>query len=183
MRRLAAIVFSLLFASTAFAQQKNSLSVFYSNPSFWWTSGYGGHSEGGVGLAVSHAFSPSFSTELSVARERYTLLRSVSGAPPYRLTTVHVMPIDAMAKYHFLTESRWKPYAGLGLRYASTNEVGRGQYTIFRTPSFNPEVSGGVVFQLRPRIGLVVDAKQLIGTHDLHSDPAFKVSAGFHWRF
>lgn len=187
MKRLAAILATALVASAAFAQQKNTLSAFYSNPSLFLHSGYGGRPEGGIGLAIDHAFSPVFSVELAVADERYTLLRSsavVNGIPTFQTRNVRVFPFDATANYHFFTDSRWKPYAGLGLRYVSTQEIGRGQFNpAYRMYSLDPEVVGGVLFQFRPHLGLVLDAKQLIGNRDLHSDPAFKMSAGFHWRF
>lgn len=187
MKRFAAMLVTALVASTAFAQQKNSMSVFYSNPSLFLNSGYGGRPDGGVGLAIDHAFSPVFSVEVAVADERYTLLRSsgaVNGFPTFQTKSVRVFPFDATAKYHFFTDSRWKPYAGLGLRYVSTQEAGGGRFIPgYRMYSLDPEVAGGVVFQFRPHLGLVLDAKQLLGNRDMRSDPAFKLSAGFHWRF
>src|SRR6266540_2101654 len=97
MRRVAAILFAFLLASTAFGQQKNAFSVFYNDPSYWFSSSSGGHAEGGVGVAVSHAFSPIFSTELSIARESYTLFanQTVSnGMISYDRVSVRTTPID-----------------------------------------------------------------------------------------
>jgi len=187
MRRVAAILFAFLLASTAFGQQKNAFSVFYNDPSYWFSSSSGGHAEGGVGVAVSHAFSPIFSTELSIARESYTLFanQAVSnGMISYDRVSVRTTPIDATARYHFVNATRWKPYIGGGLRYVDTHEIGRGTFSpryTFR--SVESEIVGGVVFQIRPRIGLIFDGKQLIGNHSLHSDPSFKGSIGFNWRF
>src|SRR5205085_2414015 len=51
-------------------------SIFYSNPSLFFQSGLGGRPEGGLGLAIDHAFSPVLCVEVAIADERYTLLRS-----------------------------------------------------------------------------------------------------------
>lgn len=186
MRIWATLLFTVLVASTAFAQPRNSFSVFYNGAQPWGNTGFR-FIEGGPGLAFNHAFSPVFSMELSAARENYTIARErtiVDGTAVFTsFATTHTYPIDLSAQYHFTTDTRWKPYGGLGLRYASTHEV-NGVLSRTTTYYLSPEVSGGVVFQLRPRFGFLLDAKELIGNdNNKHSNPSFKASAGLSWRF
>jgi len=186
MRKSALILTFLLMVPGAYAQQKNGLSAFLSYPSGWGGTNSGLHIEGGFGVAFSHTFSPLFSVEASLSQERYTLFRQTpvsDGAFRYDQVSVRTNPFDITGRYHFQTEGRWRPYVGAGARYVSTNEVGRGGFSTYRLFRLEPEVSGGVVFQLRPHAGIVFDAKQLIGNNNLRSDPAFKPSIGFRWTF
>jgi outer membrane protein W len=95
-------------------------------------------------------------------------------------------PIDATVSYHFLNETRWKPYLGAGLRYVSETLRGTipgGDYR-FTTRTVEPEISGGLTFQFTPRLGLRFDAKQVIGRNDrVVADPALKGYVGLSLRF
>ncbi len=69
------------------------------------------------------------------------------------------------------------------MRWVNIHEFARGAFTSYTSLRVDPEISGGVVFQLRPHLGVLFDAKQLIGNNSLRSDPGFKASIGLHWRF
>jgi outer membrane protein W len=193
MRKTVVVAISLLFVvASAFAQQSsrsNSVSVFISDPSLGWTKTEGTSASAGYGLALDHMFTNRFSVELSLTRQReaysFTSIGG-NGAAIRTTTTDTAYPFDAVASYHFLTDSRWRPYVGAGLRYVS--ETYRGQSTLgaygVTMHQVDPELAAGVIFQLRPSLGLRFDAKQVIGsTRSDRVDRAFKASVGLAFRF
>jgi outer membrane protein W len=194
MRKSMVVAASLLFvAAQAFSQQpnrSNSVSVFISDLSVFHSSTYGTRVDAGYGASFDHMFSSRFSGELSVTSQSFRSVVTTFGPSGVATRTTfsdRSYPIDATASYHFLTDSRWKPYVGGGLRYVSSTfhsgpAFGNGEFT---TRSVDPEVSGGVTFQFRPSIGLRFDAKQIIGTNSrsVAGDPDFKASLGLSFRF
>jgi outer membrane protein W len=194
MRKSIVIAASLLFVVTsAFAQQpnhSNSVSVFVSDLSIFHSSTYGTRVDAGYGLSFDHMFSNRVSGELSVTSQRFRSFATIPG-PADQPTTVSFSdrsyPIDANVSYHFLTDSRWKPYVGAGLRYVSDTLHSGGSFGVheFTSRSVDPEVSGGVTFQFKPAFGLRFDAKQIIGSSNRSygSDPDFKASVGLSFRF
>ena len=186
MHRLAVITAVLLLLSVpAVAQQSrdNSLSVFVSDPSFS-ASGHQTNLEGGFGVAISRMFSDRFSVELSAASESHRTVRSVltDGVVSFQSLRVWTHPVDVTARYHFLTDGRWKPYVGTGMRYVTVrNSYSNGRESDLRM--IEGELSGGVVFQVRPELGIFFDAKQVLGSGSNRADPAFKPSLGLSWRF
>lgn len=173
MRNLSIVVIALLFVcAAAFAQEKpNTLHVFITNPGVGWSSGGGTDWQGVLGVGLQRMFTPHVSAEVDVSRERrivgFTQFDS-SGRPfsGGRLKTM--APVDVTTNYHFLTDGPWKPYVGLAARL---NEG-----------AARAGVSGGVVWQFRPSLGLRFDGKLLGNTHS-RSDDAFKGSVGLSWRF
>lgn len=132
---------------------------------------------GGFGIAVDHHFNAHFSTELSIAKERHiagpALVYTPQGSViegPHRVSTT---PIDLVAAYHFISETRWRPYIGVGQRFVDSE----------REALFEPEITGGVTYMVRPHFGLRADAKQLVGFRYRSWDPAFKAGLGVSWRF
>ena len=193
MRKTMVVTAFLLFAAmSVFAQQPshpNAVSVFVSDLSF--ASGSGGtHFDASYGAAFDHMFSDRFSGGVSVTSQRFRQsIFSVSptGLPVSSTFTQTIYPIDANVSYHFFTGSRWKPYAGVGVRYVSETFHGSGALGSdhFSTHSVDPEVSAGVVFQFRPNLGLRLEAKQIVSDNSgaLHGDPTFKGSVGLSFRF
>ena len=193
MRKSIIVAVSLLFVvASAFAQQpnrSNSVSFFVSDLSVFHSSTYGTRIDAGYGASIDHMFSNRVSGELSVTSQRFRSFVTTltpSGSPTTIAFSDRTYPIDANVSYHFLTDNRWKPYIGAGLRYVSTTLHSGGPFGDheFTSRTVDPEVSGGVTFQLRPALGLRFDAKQIVGTsRSVVSDPNFKVSVGLSFRF
>ena len=196
MRKSIIVGVSLLFVVvSAFAQQpvrSNAVSVFVSDLSLSSSDGPNGTKLGaGYGAAFEHMFNDRFSGEVSVTseRQRRTFFSvSPTGVLSADFTRSNILyPIDANASYHFLTGGRWRPYIGAGLRYVSYTFHGDSARGPFQTTSrsIDPEVSGGITYQLRPNLGLRFDAKQIVGTNrsDIIGDPKFKASFGLSLRF
>jgi len=193
MRKSIVIAVSLLFVvASAFAQQpnrSNSISVFISDLSVFHSSTDGTRVDAGYGASFDHMFSNRVSAELSVSSQRYKSFLTTftpSGVPTTVSFSERAYPIDANVSYHFLTDSRWKPYVGVGLRYVTAtlhSGPGFGNQE-FTSRSVDPEVSGGVTFQFKPALGLRFDAKQIVGSNRSYlGDPDFKVSLGLNFRF
>ncbi|MGH9418619.1 MAG: OmpW family outer membrane protein, partial [Thermoanaerobaculia bacterium] len=173
MQKTIVAIASLLFVvGSAFAQdaaRSNSITVFapdleVDHSDSWTRVSYG------YGASLAHMFKNRVSAELSVTHESVGVAINAfldNGVEkPYRLWTT-VYPVDASVSYHFLTNSRWKPYLGAGLRYASFDFSSGGVAPVRVTErNFDTEVSGGVVFQFRPNFGLRFDAKQILGNTD-----------------
>lgn len=194
MRKSIVIAVSLLFVvASAFAQQHatpaNTVSVFVSDVSVIYSSSSGTNIDAAYGAAFAHMFTNRVSAELSVMSQR--VKESVStfgpaGQPVYASFTNTLYPVDATVSYHFFTDSRWKPYLGGGVRYVSGTFRNTSQLYSYRvsTHSIDPEVSGGVVFQFRPALGLRFDAKQVIGrSGTVAGDASFTGSVGLSFRF
>jgi hypothetical protein len=178
MRKLIVMAVFLLASTAAFAQQPDKptgLYVFVANPSFTYSEGSGSNWEGGFGVALQRMFTPRVSGELTVSRERHTTRVArfdlngniIDGAPPLKFTD-NSTPVDLMARYHFFNDRSWRPYAGVGVRYVESRAIGG--------------LTGGVVWQFRPSLGLRFDAKVLLGNQDQFTETV-NGSAGLAWRF
>jgi outer membrane protein W len=193
MRKSIVIAVSLLFVvASAFAQEHatpaNTFSVFLADPTLFHTSS-GTNLDAAYGAAFDHMFSRHISGELSVTRQpfrRYVTTFSTVGQPSFSNYQDERYPIDANLSYHFLTDSRWKPYLGAGLRYVQDSFVSSGplgKYHIVRR-SADPEISGGVTFQLRPNVGLRLDGKEIAGGGgSFLGHGTFAGSVGLSFRF
>lgn len=178
MRKLIVIAVSLLASTAAFAQQQDkptSFYVFVSNPGFTYSENSGSNWEGAFGVALQRMFTPHVSGELSVSRDhrisrlpRFDVNGNIIEGAPARKINHDFTPVDLSARYHFFNDSTWKPYAGVGVRYVESRAVG--------------SVTGGVVWQFRPSLGLRFDAKVLLGNQPTFTD-TFNGSAGLAWRF
>jgi len=177
MRKLVVAVAFLLVSTAAFAQQDKptGVFVFVTNPGYGSSERSGSYWEGGFGVAVQRMFTPHVSAELTVSRERhitrlarFDLNGNIIPDAPLRKFTNDVTPVDVTARYHFFKDSAWKPYAGVGVRYVESRAIGG--------------LTGGVVWQFRPSVGLRFDAKVLLGNESRFTDP-FNGSVGLAWRF
>lgn len=193
MRKAIIVATSLLFVvGSAFAQQpnrSNTVSVFASDLSITGSRSNGTNLDTSFGAAFGHMFNKNWSAELSVTRQgirRYVTTFETARFPTTRTVRDQFFPIDAGFSYHFLTDSRWKPFVGGGLRYLNWSVPGDGplgKYRIyFRT--VDPEINGGVTFQFRPNLGLRVDAKKIVGSsRSALGDDALSGSVGLSFRF
>lgn len=193
MRKSIVIAVSLLFVvASAFAQQNaipaNTVSVFISEPTVFHTSS-GTNFDAAYGAAFDHMFNNHISGELSVTRQsirRYVTTYGAAGQPSFSSYMDALYPIDASLSYHFLTDSRWKPYVGAGVRYLQDSLVSSGPLGRHRVSyrSFDPEISGGVMFQLRPNLGLRLDGKEISGGGgSFFGHGTFAGSVGLSFRF
>jgi outer membrane protein W len=193
MTRSTILAASLLFVTaSAIAQEPsrpNTISVFASDVSVTQSPTSGRNIDLGYGAAFDHMFTRRISAEVTVNSEtvrhgQSTFVTSGTSVFSWVSTTIH--PLDASVTYHFLNDSRWKPYVAGGLRYASYTFSGDGPLGRYylTTHSVDPEVSGGVVFQFSRTFGLRFDAKQTIGSRPARiGDPDFKASVGLAFRF
>ena len=165
MRRFAVIV-ALLISTAAFAQDKpNGVYVFLSNPGGGSSDHSGSYWEGAFGVALQRMFTPHLSGEVTISRERHHAAFSIFGESGSSYT--NTTPVDLTARYHFLDDGSWKPYAGLGARWVDGRAMA--------------DVTGGVVWQFRPSLGLRFDAKLLLGNNAFND--TFNGAVGLAWRF
>jgi outer membrane protein W len=173
-----------LIASSALAQQRNTVSAFAV------TGGNAGGArvDAAYGASFDRMLSDRFSAELSVSSERSRRVFDLAGTtsePLIATVTKRLHPIDLNVSYHLLTNSRWNTYIGAGLRYVDDTFRVAGRRIIYSAGrTIDPEVSGGIVLQFNPTLGLRLDAKQVVGSHRSNvADPDFKASAGLSFRF
>jgi outer membrane protein W len=201
MRKPIVVAASLLFAVvSAFGQESrhsNAVFIFATDMSVGnsgtngakFPTAYGSSKfDTAYGASFDRMFSDRLSAEVSVTSQysrRVVRTFSSGSAPTYGIASIRLYPIDANVSYHFLTDNRWKPYIGAGLRYVKDTFHGPGPlyeyYDTVRT--IDPEISGGLVFQFIPTLGLRFDAKEVLGSDRPVADPKFKVSAGLSLRF
>jgi outer membrane protein W len=180
---------SLLFVITpVFAQQarSNSVSVFVSDFRVTVDS-HATSFESVFGAGFGHMFTDRISGELSVSSQ--SVRRDVffaNGVPTTGTRTDRLLPIDAIASYHFFTNSRWKPYLGVGARYVHDSfrefdSFGQRRLTIH---TVDPEVAAGVSYQFNPTWGIRFDVKQILDSQvRAVPDSQFKASVGLGFHF
>jgi outer membrane protein W len=173
MRNMIVAVCLVLLATAAVAQEKpTAVYVFLTNPGVTHSDHTGTRWEGAFGVALQRMFTPRLSAEVAVSQESKTA-GFVSFNPDGtvredRVFTETTLPVDLTARYHFFTHGSWKPYAGLGVRYVDRRTFG--------------DLTGGVVWQFRPALGLRFDAKVLVGGDSRFNDQV-NGSVGLSWRF
>lgn len=193
MQKVIVVVASLLLVVvSAFGQEarrSNAVSVFVTDMWLGSSSASGARFDTAYGASFDRTFSDRFSAEVSVSSQnarRVVRLLSLGSAPMFGVVSTRLTPIDANVSYHFLTNSDWKPYIGAGLRYVKDTFHGPGLlYEYIDTiQTVDPEVSGGLVFQINPTLGLRFDAKQVLGSRrSTVADPELKASVGLSLRF
>jgi outer membrane protein W len=186
------VMVSLLFVvAPLYAQQPNrpnALTLFMSDAYGGWDSS-GTKFGADFGLALSHMFNDRFSGELAVTSQHTggsITTYPFEGSPTTTTYSDRIYPIDATASYHFFTDSRWKPYLGVGARYVSDSVrvVGPLGDSRFSRRSIDPEITGGITFQFNPRLGLRFDARQILGSsRDFGADSKLQASVGLSLRF
>ena len=129
-----------------------------------------------------------FSAEVSVSSQGFQRTVEMIGTTSEPVTTTftgRLYPIDANVSYDLLTNSRWKPYIGAGVRYVNdTFHVAGRRINYYASRNIDPEVTGGITLQLNPSFGLRLDAKQVLGSYrSAVTDPDFKASVGLSFSF
>lgn len=181
---LLVVAFAFLLIPNAFAQKKNELSLFVSDISGMSNTLGKSHWYGGVGLAYNVFVTPNISAQIAGAveehRSRGYVVDGFGGIQFVDPVNLRTYPIDVSARYHFFTESRWKPYLGAGVRYLAAPHHVDPEFR-FRDRT-NAQIVGGVEFLVKPAIGIILDGKQNLGDRETY-DPFLKVSVGVSWRF
>lgn len=126
---------------------------------------------------------PNLSIQLAIASERaetYPYIVNPTGTfttvPP---VSFRIYPVDLTVRYHFLNDTRWKPYIGAGAHYEAAPHVGPE----FRYQNhLGPLLVGGTAFEITRSFGLVLDGKAVFGDHEPY-DRALRSTVGFDWRF
>jgi outer membrane protein W len=174
--RLAVMLFIMPCVLAADPLAKQQFSFFVSPQGVAHSDTTGTDFSGGVGLSWSAFWTKRVSTELSVAKERSYESALVGQA--FIENHVTTYPIDALAQYHFLNGSKWRPYVGAGIRYVER------QTSVFAPTESRTsfEINGGVVWQFAPHWGLKFDARQLL-REDSFYDHSSKGSIGFSWSY
>ena len=177
---LIALVWSV--PTALFAQPKQTLSVFAAGVN---SSAQDQQRPAGLGISYDRMLTPRLSLDAAIAFERhfsYPYVVDIGGfidvVPRSRLRTV---PIDLTARYHWLNDTRWKPYIGGGAHYVSAPKVHLDPGFGYQS-HVNGEVDGGVVFMLTPALGAMLDGRVIGGDRETY-DPIFRISAGLSWRF
>ena len=196
MRRLViaiALVFVAVSAVAADPQNgRTQLSIFTSDLGFFSSDHNSGHT-GGLGVALSHAFTKNWGVELKVADEKHfgstVVFKDGTTPPDVTYRTFHVIPVDLLAQYRFPNSSRWTPYLAAGVHYLNapvyddTFVSGGAQY---RRTSVNGrttgEIGGGTSFRITPHFGLRFDASFLVAPGRYYDD-MFRTSLGVGWKF
>jgi len=179
----------LLAAATAIAAEpetgKTALSVFTSNLG-WEMSHNDTTRTGGIGLALSHAFTRQWSAEIKVAREQhYGAVAIYTGEPPSPIierVPFHEYPVDLLTHYRFVNGSRWTPYVNGGFRYVSAPKTGDSPNQVFGH-RYDLQVGVGTDLRLTQHLGLRFDVNRLVRSQDVFYDPLFRPSLGLKWNF
>jgi outer membrane protein W len=134
-------------------------------------------------LSFEKMFAERLSLQAAVAYERHRsypyVVEDDGSFTPVARRNLHTVPIDLTARYHWLNDTRWKPYLGLGAHYVAAPTADRR----FRYQDhINGTVNGGVLFMFTPSVGALLDGRALLGDKGPY-DTAFKLSAGLSWRF
>ena len=175
------VVLCLSFSTVLLGQQKQTFSVFLTDA----TSHDKGSNPwpGGVGISFERMFAERLSLQGAIAWERhrsYPYIVNPDGTftlvPRENLRTI---PIEVSARYHWLNETRWKPFLGIGAHYVAAPDTRAD----FRYQSHvDGLLDGGTLFMLTPQFGLLLEGRSILGDREPY-DPAFKIAAGVSWRF
>ena len=169
MRRL--VVLSLFIASSAFAQSRNTFSVFISNPTYTHSESAGTTTEGGVGVGFERRLQPNLSLAVTAAIEKYTL-RESGIRQDYR-----IVPIDALVRYHFFSGRAVSPYIGGGARYVRRPDIEMANSRL------TAQAVAGADFRVTEKFGIFVDVKRLLAEPGPRYDERTKLAAGVRLRF
>ncbi|HEX3111020.1 MAG TPA: outer membrane beta-barrel protein [Thermoanaerobaculia bacterium] len=177
-----AILAGLFFVVTPLFAQKAAMSVFVANPGGGWSSNQGSTANGDVGIGAEYWFTPRVSAAVNVSRhqdEAAFIFFDPNGFPTTTFHHVYEYPIDALLRYRFAGNERWKPYVGGGLRGVRAFDAPFGG----RAWKFAPEINGGVTFLMTKKLGLDLDAKAVSNQTRYTGVNDTRVSIGLSWHF
>ena len=177
---LVLVALALSIPAILVAQPKQTLSLFAAG-----VNSQDDRRPAGFGVSYDRTLTPRLSLDAAIAYERhlsYPYVVDVGGfvdlVPRSSLRTA---PIDLTARYHWLNDTRWKPYLGGGAHYVAAPKVHLDPGFNYRN-HFDAEVDGGVVFMVTPALGVMLNSRVIGGDHETY-DPVLRVSAGLSWRF
>jgi len=164
-------------------QQQQTFSLFLSDVMQSQTDRVTESWPSGFGASYERMLATRWSVRGAVAVERHSSYPyvvedngSITLVDSSHLRTV---PIDVTARYHWPTDTRWKPFLGVGAHYvAAPNADARFRYR----NHFDAEIEGGTQFMLNRSLGLMIDGRVLGGDREPYDQPV-KVSFGLSWRF
>jgi outer membrane protein W len=157
------------------------VSAFVSDVAVTTRSSTGTAFDAAYGASANYFFSPHWSGSLSAERDaRFFVVHeppAVAGDAPVPVASgrFRVFPIDALVRYNFVNDTRWKPYVGAGLNYERRPLGLRAQTAL--------ELNGGVTFAITPHLGINIDAKLQPRETELNSGPQLRSAVGISWRF
>jgi len=183
MKRLTLVFAIVAVALPLAAQQTQTASFFLSDVMQNQTDRKTGQWPSGFGASYERMLGPRWSVQGAVALEHhrsYPYIVEDDGSITFvdreRLQTV---PIDLTARYHWLNDTRWKPFLGVGAHYvAAPNADARFRYH----SHVDGEINGGTLFMFTPAFGAMLDGRVIVGTREPYDQP-FRVSFGASWRF
>ncbi len=172
---------ALVLAGSAAYAQNAAVSVFASQIRGSWTSNQGSSYDADYGLGAEYWFTPRVSATVNVSHHRdVTAVTTfdVNGMPTTTFGHANEYPIDALLRYRFRGNDRWKPYLGGGLRgvRAFARYGGRGW-------DVAPELDGGVSFMITRKLGLDFDGRVVTSQSRYSGVDQFRSSIGLSWRF
>lgn len=178
---LLALLISSLSAVTL--AQQNQVSVFLSQSQE-------DRSNRSYGLSVQRLWVPRFSTALAVAMED-PVVRSCSGgwksAWVCREVTLRTYPIDLTGRFHFVNDTRFKPFVGAGIRYVAAPDLTSDEVTIIGnrySDHLDPQVVGGLEFRISDSFTVGLELKALFRNDEVFEYDSFlKIAGGVGWRF
>jgi outer membrane protein W len=175
------VVLAILFVTTAAHAQKAGtvdVSAFVSDVAITTRSLTGTSYDVAYGASANYFFSAHWSAALSVERaDRWFVLRTngIDAPVPNEGGRFRVFPVDALVRYNFVNDTRWKPYIGAGLNY-ERRPLGISAQTAL-------ELNGGVTFAITPHLGINIDGKLQPHEAEINSGPLFRSAVGLSWRF
>jgi outer membrane protein W len=185
MRKTALVSLLVIFVGipAALAQQKNAVSVFLSEPWIGFSSGSGAQGSAGVGISFARMFTPTVSAQLAIGSEGAHTYPYVVGANgsiiPVERRSFRIFPVDLTVQYHFLNDTRWKPFIGAGAHYVGAPNVGS---EFGYQNHLGGLIVGGTTFRIDRSFGIVLEGKSVLGNREPY-DRVFRTVIGLDWHF
>ena len=182
MRKVLVLVALVFLPAVTFAQPKQQVSLFlsgvnkYSQDAQW---------PAGFGVEYQRMIAQRLSLDAAIAYERHVSYPYVVDAGGFinMVPRAHfnTMPIDLTARYHWLNDTRWRPYLGGGVHYVAAPHIHLDPGFLYKD-HVDAQLDGGVVFLLTPAVGVMLDGRVNGGDRESY-DAVYKISAGLSWRF
>ncbi|MFZ2490697.1 MAG: hypothetical protein WA208_04350 [Thermoanaerobaculia bacterium] len=182
-RRTLVLVFLISSLSAVTLAQQNQVALFLSQSQEE-------RSNRSYGLSFQRQWVPRFSTGLAVAMED-PVVRSCSGgwkSPRVcREAMLRTYPIDLTGRFHFVNDTRFKPFVGAGVRYVAAPDLTSEELTIIGqrySDHLDPQVVGGLEFRISDSFTVGLEMKALFRNDEvLEYDSFLKITGGVGWRF
>lgn len=114
-------------------------------------------------LDFSYFFTTHLAAELILATTHHSAEATNTALGTVDLGTVWVLPPTLSLQYHFLPESRFNPYVGVGLNYTHFYNVTNGPVSLSTHygDSVGPALEVGADFAINDQWSINIDAKQV----------------------